>query len=481
MSHIVTTFLALSATLLAGTAASAATNTAAYGPLYHEYRLTLSEGERTELLGPLWGSERSATHAQWAIPPLLSRHADLDGDFEEYDFLYPLLSYNRTGKESRWQLFQLISFSTSGRQDDRTVDRTTLFPFYWSQRSQNADENYTALFPLYGQIKNRLMRDEIEFVLFPLYAKTRKRDVVTENYLFPIFHTRHGEKLDGWQFWPLIGHEKKEVTQRKDAFGDVTTIGGHEKFFALWPLYHRNHLGLGTANVQTHHALLPLFATQHSPTRDYQSVLWPFFYRTEDREKKTVEYGAPWPLIVSTRGEGQTGGRFWPLYGHTQTKNKTREFLLWPLYRSDRIHAAPLEREHRHYFLFLYQDIHEKNMTTGATRERHAFWPLFTHRRELDGSERTQLFAPVEPLMLGNAAIERNWSPLWSIWRAEKNGKTGATSQSFLWNLYRHEETPESKNCSLLFGLLQYQEDKERTRWRLFFVPFDTDKRSARP
>ncbi|MST00357.1 MAG: hypothetical protein EXS29_03465 [Pedosphaera sp.] len=481
MSHLVTTILALSTTLLVGAATSAATNASAFGPLYHEYRLTLREGERTESFGPFWGSERSDTHAQWAIPPLLSWHAERDGDFEEYDFLYPLLSYNRTGKESRWQLFQFISFSSSGRQDDSTADRTTLFPFYWSQRSQNPDENYTALFPIYGQIKNRLLRDEIEFVLFPLYAKTRKRDVVTQNYLFPFFHTRHGEKLDGWQFWPLIGHEKKDLTQRTDGFGDVTPLGGHEKLFVLWPFYHHNRFGLGTTNEQTQHALLPLFVAQHSAQRDHQSVLWPFFYRTEDRERKTVEYGAPWPLIVSTRGEGRSGGRFWPFYGHTQTTNSTREFLLWPLYRGDRIHAAPLEREHRQYLLFLYQDIHEKNTATGATRERHAFWPLFTHRRELDGSERTQLFAPLEPLMLGNAAVERNWSPLWAIWRSEKNGKTGASSQSLLWNLYRQDETPESKNCSLLFGLLQYQQDKERTRWRLFFVPFDTDKKPASP
>ncbi len=454
---------------------------AASGPLYHEYRLTLREGERTEALGPFWGSERSGTHAQWAIPPLLSWHTEYDTDFEEYDFLYPLLSYNRTGKESRWQLFQLISFGGSGRQDGTTADRVTIFPFYWRQRSPNPEENYTAFFPIYGQIKNRLLRDEIEFLLFPLYGKTRKRDVVTENYLFPFFHLRHGEKLDGWQFWPLIGHEKKDVTTRKDGFGDETIIGGHEKSFALWPLYHHNRLGIGTTNAQTQHALLPLFITQRSALREYQSVLWPFFYRINDHEKKSVEYGAPWPFIVSTSSENKNGARFWPFYGKTHTASQTNEFLLWPLYRSSSVQAPPLERENRRYLLFLYQDTHERNTATGATRERHALWPLFTHRRELDGSERTQIIAPFEPLLLGNTAVERNWSPLWSIWRTEKNGKTGATSQSFLWNLYRQDETPESKNCSLLFGLLQYQQTKESSRWRLFFIPFGAETKPANP
>ena len=48
-------------------------------------------------------------------------------------------------------------------------------------------------FPLYGHLQNRLFRDEIFFVLFPVYGESRKRDVVTDNYLYPFFHLRHGE------------------------------------------------------------------------------------------------------------------------------------------------------------------------------------------------------------------------------------------------------------------------------------------------
>ena len=481
MSRAMATLLALAAVLFT-TAAPSAAGPSAFGPLYHEYQLTLREGERTELIGPLWNHERSPTHAQWAFPPILSWHAEFDTDFEEYDFLYPLLTYNRTGKDSRWQLFQLISFSSLSRQDAAPpAERTTIFPFYWSQRSPNPDENYTALFPFYGQIKNRLLRDEIEFLLFPFYAKTRKHDVVTENYLFPFFHVRHGEKLEGWQFWPLAGLEKKEATRRQDGFGDETVIGGHEKLFVLWPFYHHTQTGLGTTNAQTHHAFLPFFATERSAQREHRSVLWPFFYRTEDHGKKFVEYGAPWPFIVSTRGEAMNGGRFWPFYGQTRTSTRTNEFLFAALYRSSRSRAEPLERTHDRYLFFLYQDVHERNTATGATASRHALWPLFTHRRELDGTERLQLLAPLEPLLSGNAAIERNWSPLWALWRDEKNRKTGATSQSLLWNLYRHDETPESKNCSLLFGLLQYQKDGEGTRWRLFFIPFGPEARPAKP
>jgi hypothetical protein len=55
--------------------------------------------------------------------------------------------------------------------------------------------------------------------------------------------------------------------------------------------------------------------------------------------------------------------------------------------------------------------------------------------------------------------------------RAEKNPKTGAAGESFLWNLYRRETAPETRKCSLLFGLFQYQSGLESRRWRVFFIP----------
>ena len=73
--------------------------------------------------------------------------------------------------------------------------------------------------------------------MLPLYAETRKKDVVTDNYVVPFFHLRHGDGLHGWQFWPLVGNEHKDVTTQTNGFGDVTTIGGHDSFFALWPLF----------------------------------------------------------------------------------------------------------------------------------------------------------------------------------------------------------------------------------------------------
>ena len=75
---------------------------------------------------------------------------------------------------------------------------------------------------------------------------------------------------------------------------------------------------------------------------------------------------------------------------------------------------------------------------------------------------------------------------MWSVWRSEKNARTGERSESFLWNFYRAEGTSTNKNCSLFFGLFRYQSDAEGQRWRLFGAPVSrqhkqSQERSPKP
>ena len=184
---------------------------------------------------------------------------------KEFDLLYPVLTYERFGTEYRWQLAQLLSFSGGQNPDDYPPDDSRFSRFIFSSARRTPDKNYTALFPLYGHIQDRLFRDEIFFVLFPLYVETRKRDVVTDNYLFPIFHLRHGDGLQGWQFWPLVGNEHKDVTWSTNGFGETEISGGHDRFFALWPVYFHQNNDLGTDNPEKFRAALPFYAWSRSP------------------------------------------------------------------------------------------------------------------------------------------------------------------------------------------------------------------------
>jgi hypothetical protein len=383
-----------------------------------------------------------------------------------------VLTYDRFGPEYRVQILQLFSFSGGKTMGDTNVSRVTLFPLYFEQRSPIPEKNYAALVPFYGHLKNRLFRDDVEFILLPLYVQSRKGDVVTDNFLFPLFHLRHGDHLSGWQFWPLVGHETKAVTFRTNMWEDVETIGGHEKGFVLWPFFIDATIGIGTTNTVHQQVLVPFYSKTRSPLRDSTTYFWPFGLTiTDDREKHFHEWDMPWPLVVFAHGEGKTTSRVWPLFSQAHTPILESDWYLWPVYKYNRAHADPLDRERTRILLFLYSDMTERNTETGASVHRVDFWPLFTSRRDFEGNRRLQVMALLEPLLPNNKSIERDYAPVYSLWRAEKNAKTGAASQSLLWNLCRRETTPQSKKFSLLFGVFQYRSIPNGGHWRLFYIP----------
>jgi len=441
------------------------------GFLYNDSPLAIGSGHRAEALGPFFYYQQNESEKTWALVPLFSDDSDRITDNREDDFLYPFLTYERFGSQYRWQLFQLLSFSGGADPDESRAHRTTFFPFYFHQRSTNPDKNYTAIVPFYGTIKDRLFRDEIFFVMFPIFGESKKRDIVTDNYLYPFFHLRHGDGLHGWQFWPLVGAENKVITYHTNNWGETETNGGYNKYFVLWPIHFRQNNGIGTDNPEKIRADIPLYYVQRSPKRDSTSVLWPFFTWINDREKKYHEWEGPYPFVVVARGEGKTTTRFFPLFSVSHSATYDSDFYLWPLYKYREVRAEGLDHRRTRILFYLFQNTRDKNTETGAMKRRVDLWPLFVYHHDFSGNNRLQLLAPLESFLPDNRGIERNWAPLWSIWRSEHNVQAGAASQSFLWNLYRRDTAPEKKNISLLFGIFQYQSDAERRKFRLFFVP----------
>jgi hypothetical protein len=442
------------------------------GPIYDSFPLTLVPGKRTEILGPIISTEKTTNDWGWTFSPLMSYRYNPGVDSTSFDFVYPIVSHRRYGSEYRFQIFQIFSFSGGNNQKQETKKRFTLFPFYFQQRAPDPKDNYTAFLPFYGTLKNRLFRDRIHFVMMPIYVRTEKRGVITDNYLLPFFDVRNGAGVKGWQFWPVTGTEHKEITTSTNGFGDVETIGGYDKFFALWPFYFNNTTGIGTTNTETQRVILPIYVKLRSPARDTTAYGFPIgFTKIVNREQNYKEWGAPWPLVDVARGEGKHVNRVWPFFSFGKSPTLESDFVLWPLYKYNRVTAEPLDRSRMRIMFFLYSDVIEKNTARNTAKHRTDLWPFFTARREHDGNERLQIFAPLEPIVPENTSFERLYSPIWSIWRSEKNGKTGDYSESFLWNLYRRDETKTEKKVTFLFGLFQYRADENGKHVRLFYIP----------
>lgn len=442
------------------------------GPAFSEFRLTLDVGTRTEVAGPIFYSEEKEDQTQWALPPLMSYTHDPVLPSTEFDLLYPVLTYDRFGAEYRFQIFQLFNFAGGVAQGDTNKHRFSLFPIYLQQRSADGSQNYTSILPFYGRLQNRFFRDEVFYVMMPLYVESKKRDVETVNMPFPIFHLRRGDGLKGWQFWPLVGHEHKVPTIQTNTWDEEVQIPGHDKKFVLWPFFLNQRAGLGSTNEEHTQALLPFYSYTRSPLRDATAV--PFILGwscIQDRGRDYKEIGAPWPLVVFRDGANARTRRVWPFYSRATNQFLESTWFLWPVYKYNRVHSAPLDRDRTRILLYLYSDTTERNTEDGIARRRRELWPFYLHRRDWNGDERLQIFAPLEPILPNNKSIERNYSPLWSLWRDEKNARNGKRSQSLIWNLYGRETTPELSKTSTFFGLVQTTKTAEGRRWRLFFWP----------
>ena len=439
---------------------------------YTNITLSLAPSGDRRNYGPLFYEVENDWGQTWAVPPILSHSSDEVTDFAEWDFLYPVVTMDRFGAEYRFQILQLFSFAGGSTQSDASVHRFTLFPLYFQQRSAIPDKNYTALLPIAGRLKNRLFRDEIEFVMMPLWVKTRRGNVVTHNYVYPLFHVRRGPGLTGWQFWPLYGQEHKEITHRTNTWDEVEMVPGHEQRFVLWPIYLARTSGIGTTNQVREQAVLPLYSITRSPNRDSSTYLWPFgLTYTVDREKRYREWDVPWPIIVFARGEGKNTSRVWPLFSRARDATKESTFYLWPVYKHNRVKADPLDRERTRILFFLYSDVRERNLETGRDFRRKDFWPFYTYRRDFEGNQRFHALSLLEPILPNSKSIERNYSHLWSLWRSERGARTGVVDQSLLWDLYRRRSSPNDKKISLLFGFFKYQSSPNGKEWRLLNIP----------
>ena len=390
------------------------------------------------------------------------------------------MTYDRYGDQYRWQFFQLLSFPAA-RPSRRP--RETVSPFSLSISSSAPPTRARTTprsFPFTATCKNRLFRDEIFFVMCPLYSQTRKKDVVTDNYLCALLSSPPRRRVArlavlaaGRQRTQGRHHPDQRLRRRQDDRRARQLLCALAAVLQQ-PERDRHHQRAVAAGVPSRLQRAAL------AQRDSTTVIWPFFNYVDDREKKYREWDAPWPLIVFARGEGKTTTRVWPFFSQAHSATLESDFYLWPIYKYNRVHSAPLDtRAHPHLFLPLFRPAPRR---TRKRRRPGGGWiagrssPTAAISTATAGCRSWRCSSRFCPT---SKSIERDYSPLWSLWRSENNPKTGATSQSLLWNLYRREATPDAKKCSLLFGLFQYQSGSEGKRMRLFYIPLGGTKAPA--
>ena len=206
-------------------------------------------------LGPLLEFDRSRDGAvrELAIRPMFHWREEPPARRLEWEVLYPLMSYARTEEDWEFQFLQLLNLREEGSKPQEREERFDLFPVYLSGKTETGEE-YRAVLPFGGRALNRLGQDELEFVLFPLYARFVRNKVETRYFPWPILSVTRGENHSGFRVIPLYGEEVR--------------AGVFEKRFVLWPLFLHQRTGLDGDSPEETLSVLPLFVSQRSPARD---------------------------------------------------------------------------------------------------------------------------------------------------------------------------------------------------------------------
>ncbi|WP_052464670.1 hypothetical protein [Geoalkalibacter subterraneus] len=444
-------------------------------PLFDDRRSDAVDYRCIHILGPLIKYERKGPETEFSIRPFYFGARDHEDEVSLSEYLFPLARRQKDPGKNRFHFFHLLELDF-GEREQGSNDEFMLFPFLFYGELPD-DDSYFAFFPFGGRIVGRFWRDEIRFALFPLYGQTIKDDTQITNILWPIYARIEGENERGFKLWPFYGQSEKE--------------GHYRKRFAIWPIYFNEHLRQDSDNPLHRKAYFPFYIREDSPLLTRRTWLWPFFSHVVDRDKGFEEWNMPWPLIRVANGPYKESRKFLPFYSYERTGAMERTWHLWPFFLETRLTTDDLVVEKNRILFFLYAHDEERLIaeeTEYTRKERVALWPLFTFENR-NGVRSFSTLSLLRPFFPRSEAIERNWTPLWTLYAAKWDSQ-GNSASTLLWNLFWREQRGddvamevfplfryerqdgEIRDFRLLKGLIRYTRDAGEKKLSFLYTPW---------
>lgn len=423
-----------------------------------------TETLEVEILGPLLSWHRRGPSRSFTLAPLfyLNREGE---DSSTAEFLYPLGQYRRQGPEAHFNLVPLSNW----RVEEDGATSGQLFPFFWGRTA--GGQAYGGIFPLYGIFKERFQRQQLTFLLWPLYSSSQGEGTKTYRLCWPFFTWSRGEEQAA-VFWPLAGRFQRP--------------GVYDKYYALWPLLHYQDLNLDQPEPRRVRMVLPFWVSDRTPSSRRTAWLFPFFAHYQQDRGPYEQWDLGWPFWVQGQGDGFVLRQYFPWYSSRRQRLEDgglseRLHILWPLWSREReLTAASWRLEYRFLVGSRYLAVVSE---TGAWREEWRCWPWARGWAE----EGAAGFASLALLPLDSPGWERLWGPYLELarWEGTATGRAGRA----LWGLYRWEKgptyslwelgflaagqtTPQGCRYRFLAGMFGWEQEGGRRELRLFFLPW---------
>ncbi len=410
-----------------------------------------------------------------AVRPLYSRETLVNGDKKrsETDVLWPIGSFRRRNDTLRWRLFPAFG-EDYDVNDPNSRWNFWLLPLYFQGRTHDG-EDYAALFPIYGEIRDFLTFDRIDFELFPLHATFSRSNVDGETWLWPIFRRRKGDQFEQFSVFPIYG------VARHTGSEDWT------RHYICWPLWTdiemRGPYAHGDGFV-----FFPFYGQIDMDRQKTRMIIPPFFSLTTGVDGYRRLH-APWPFLQFEDSPDRTKRSIWPLCGWSETSDHStsRWFALWPIFGGETVDYGSREVTRTYVNPIFYSErrkteskkngaplFEADNESQDAEPAVTRIWPLYSKRSGKDGSS---LLRVPELYPLGrHASVERNWAPLWSLYTATADPAAGTRSE-LLWGIVSWGRNSTGGAHGSLWPIFDFDCKPGHTAWSLLkgFAGRDAD------
>lgn len=430
--------------------------------IYYSYDPARGE-KQLNFLGPIIRSGESGGESFFALSPLFFSTTNKKTGDATTEFLWPYGSSKRREGEERSRLSPIFE----SEKDDSP--RWTLFPIFGGRSSKG--EPYGGIFPFFGTIKERFGQDEGAFLLFPLFAQSRRDDAVTTHILWPFFSTTKGSEEEGFKLWPFFGWKNEK--------------GRMESSFVMWPFWVERKKGLDSENPENFWMLFPFYGQTTSPERDSWVALWPFIHYAKDKEHDYSTFSL-FPLLTVAKGSDREAFKLLPFFGFEKTKSSESSFIVAPfIYGTKSLRSRDYTESETRWLLFSKE--RERTWTkTGETAKLTHFWPFVHYKKSRKGA--VQVAVPsLFPVV--SESFQRNWpiltlfgfqkdadgketgSVLWNLFTFEKDDHSSSMELAYIFD-YSADEAANTKEFKLLKGLFGYRASEEGNRYSFLYLPW---------
>jgi hypothetical protein len=430
-------------------------------PLY--LRATAPGIQRTEAFGGLARFEEAGGYTRWALNPLLWRERRPDGSIQA-DFALMLGRYENDPERNRTQtrVLPLYLYETERRPDGVQDSDWILLPFFAGGSSSDNEENYFAFFPFGGRLKNFLAWEQIDFALFPLWARTRKlTGTQSTHWLWPFFGYSDG-RGEGWHVWPIHGRWQVPGRERSS--------------YWLWPFWSESESDLDKPFPRKSWFLFPLYGRIEQDDYIASTWFWPFLGRAE-RPSTGYYSWSFWPFLKFEEGGEGFGGepnlrkvqRVLPFWMHFEDDSTEFSAIIFPLFWKRQDDFGQIERE-AHYALPLWWSWttkrYDKNKGLEGRRlvqieKVRRLWPFAAWRRVIPADPNDIPIDPKDALRPEDIEGDQFEAPYFGEQIARN-----LTRPLALWQ--RREYRPNGPRLERAFlGLYHSLESEGHSRWSM--------------